>query len=141
MHRSFTISNFLVRLQLSCVLVFGTYNPSGRSYLHWVVDGETDTLLLKAFVGIALVAAYWFVLVIAWLALDRIGLVLLALIAVSLGGGLWELGLFPTDAWAAQALLLGGVALMFAVGLSFAGFRYRLSRQVQSSSISRRPLL
>ena len=78
MYSLFTASNFIVRLLLSCALVFGTYNPSGRSYLHWVVDGDTDTLILKIFVGMALIAAYWLILVVSWLALDAVGLALLA---------------------------------------------------------------
>ena len=140
MHSFFTVSNFIVRLLLSCALVFGTYNPSGRSYLHWAVDGDTDTLILKIFVGMALIAAYWLILVVSWLALDAVGLALLALVVLALGGTLWELGLFPTDSWSVQVVLLGGLAIVFAIGLSFSGIRYRLSRQVQSSAISRPPL-
>ena len=140
MYSLFTVSNFIVRLQLSCVLVFGTYNPSGRSYLHWVLDGDTDTLILKIFVGMALIAAYWLIIVVSWLALDAVGLALLALIVLALGGTLWELGLFPTDSWSVQVVLLGGLAVVFGIGLSFSGIRYRLSRQVQSSAISRSPL-
>ena len=140
MYSLFTASNFIVRLLLSCALVFGTYNPSGRSYLHWVVDGDTDTLILKIFVGMALIAAYWLILVVSWLALDAVGLALLALVVLALGGTLWELGLFPTDSWSVQVVLLSGLAIAFAIGLSFSGIRYRLSRQVQSSAISRPPL-
>ena len=140
MYSMFTVSNFIVRLQLSCVLVFGTYNPSGRSYLHWVMDGDSDTLILKIFVGMALIAAYWLILVVSWLALDAVGMALLALVVLALGGTLWELGLFPTDSWSVQVVLLGGLAIVFAIGLSFSGIRYRLSRQVQSSAISRSPL-
>ena len=140
MYSLFTASNFIVRLLLSCALVFGTYNPSGRSYLHWVVDGDTDALILKIFVGMALIAAYWLILVVSWLALDAVGLALLALVVLALGGTLWELGLFPTDSWSVQVVLLSGLAIAFAIGLSFSGIRYRLSRQVQSSAISRPPL-
>ena len=140
MNSVFTASSFIVRLLLSCVLVFGTYNPSGRSYIHWAVDGDTDTLILKIFVGMALIAAYWLILVVSWLALDAVGLALLALVVLALGGTLWELGLFPTDSWSVQVVLLGGLAIAFAIGLSFSGIRYRLSRQVQSSAISRPPL-
>ena len=140
MHSLFTVSDFIVRLQLSCVLVFGTYNPSGRSYFHWVADGDTDMLILKVFVGMALIAAYWLILVVSWLALDAVGLTLLVLAVLAFGGTLWELDLFPTDSWSVQAVLLGGLAIVFAIGLSFSGIRYRLSRQVQSSSISRSPL-
>lgn len=140
MYSLFTASNFIVRLLLSCALVFGTYNPSGRSYLHWVVDGDTDTLILKIFVGMALIAAYWLILVVSWLALDAVGLALLALVVLALGGTLWELGLFPADSWSVQVVLLVGLAIVFAIGLSFSGIRYRLTRQVQSSAISRPPL-
>lgn len=136
----FTLSNFFVRLQLSCLLVFGTYNPSGQSYLHWVADGDTDMLVLKIFVGLSLVAAYWLVVVVSWLALGAVGIALLVLAVVALGGTMWEFGLFPTDPWTVQAVLLGGLAMVFAIGLSFSGVRYRLSRQVQSSSVSRAPL-
>ena len=140
MYSLFTASNFIVRLLLSCALVFGTYNPSGRSYFHWVADGDTNMLILKVFVGMALIAAYWLILVVSWLALDAVGLTLLVLAVLAFGGTLWELDLFPTDSWSVQAVLLGGLAIVFAIGLSFSGIRYRLSRQVQSSSISRSPL-
>ncbi len=56
-------------------------------------------------------------------------------------GALWEFGLLPVDPWTVQVALLGGLSTCFAIGLSFAGVRHRLSRQVQSSTVSRAPLI
>ena len=139
MHPPFSLSHFLVRLQLSCALVFGTYNPSGRSYYHWAT-ADTDMVFAKLLVGVGLLAAYWLILVISWLALDAVGMALLGVLGLGLAGTIWQLGVFPSDPWIAKTLVLGAIATLCAIGLSFAGARYRLSRQVQSSSISRRPL-
>ena len=105
------------------------------------MNGDSDTLILKILVGLALIGAYWLVLIISWLALGMIGIILTVLLVLAVGGALWEFGLFPVDPWTVQVALLGGLSTCFAVGLSFSAVRHRLSRQVQSSTVTRAPLV
>ena len=58
-NRPFDVSSIVVRLSLSLTVVFGTYNPTGRSYFHWVVEGNLDTLVFKTLIGLMLVGIYW----------------------------------------------------------------------------------
>ena len=38
MANQFNMASYLVRLIFAVLLVFGTYNPSGYSYFHWLID-------------------------------------------------------------------------------------------------------
>ena len=38
----FNLGNVLLRILFSLALVFLTFNPSGHSYYHWLVDGMSQ---------------------------------------------------------------------------------------------------
>ena len=44
------------------MLLFATYNPEGRSYFHWLAQGQLGVTPLKAFVGVCLLVGWVFLL-------------------------------------------------------------------------------
>ncbi len=106
------------RLLLSLFLVLATYNPSGRSYWHWLLsDGGTGPKLL---VGLVLVAIYVALVIATWEVIGFTGMFLTA--AICLGGTLlladFDL-LDLADDTTVALLLCITFAIVIAVGLSF----------------------
>ena len=128
----FTWASLVIRVLAVHALVFGTYNPSGYSYLHWLTVWEPHYLAVKILVGLTLGALFWIAISATWLVLGLLGVGLLLAIVLSLGAALWQLGLFPVTAWGVQATLLTALAAFLAIGVSYAHFRYRLTGQIQS---------
>lgn len=133
-HRSFGVADFLWRWGASLVLVLGTWNPSGHSYLHWVISafGDDGMGAIHFFVG-ALVLAAWAVFVVATQrSLGALGLVIGAAVIGSLIWLLADLGLVSTDSRTAVAwLALIALATLLAVGLSWSHIWRRLSGQLE----------
>jgi hypothetical protein len=128
----FTWASFFIRWLAITALVFATYNPSGYSYLHWLLEWQQEQLALKAAVGLIIAGLFWLMLVAAWLVLRLIGVLLLAGIAVSLSLTAWQLGLVPPTSASVQFLLLAMLATTLTFAVSYAHIRFRLTGQVQS---------
>jgi hypothetical protein len=128
----FTWASLVIRVLAVHALVFGTYNPSGYSYLHWLIGSEPHYLAVKILIGLILGALFWIAISATWLVLRLPGVLLLLAIVLSLGATLWQFGIFPMTAWGAQAVLLTALAAFLAIGVSYAHFRYRLTGQIQS---------
>jgi hypothetical protein len=128
----FTWASFFIRWLAITALVFATYNPSGYSYLHWLMEWQQEQLALKAAVGLVIAGLFWLMLVAAWLVLRLIGVLLLAGIALSVSLTAWQLGLVPPTSASVQLLLLTMLATTLTFAVSYAHIRYRLTGQVQS---------
>jgi hypothetical protein len=128
----FTLASFFIRWLAITALVFATYNPSGYSYLHWLMEWQQEQLALKAAVGLVIAGLFWLMLVAAWLVLRLIGVLLLAGIALSVSLTAWQLGLVPPTSASVQLLLLTMLATTLTFAVSYAHIRYRLTGQVQS---------
>lgn len=128
---SFNFSGFMVRWGMALFLVFVTYNPSGYSWYHWVVDAENRVEPLIVLSGL--------LLLIGWVIFVRAT-------ASSLGiiGTLLSLALFGTLIWALifyqivsldntmllTYLLLVTLSAVMATGLSWSHVRRRLTGQL-----------
>jgi hypothetical protein len=128
----FTWASFFIRWLAITALVFATYNPSGYSYLHWLMEWQQEQLALKAAVGLVIAGLFWLMLVAAWLVLRLIGVLLLAGIALSVSLTAWQLGLVPPTSASVQLLLLTMLATTLTFAVSYGHIRYRLTGQVQS---------
>lgn len=133
-HRSFGPMDFLWRWIASLVLVIGTYNPSGYSYVHWArgAFGGDGVGALHVFLGMVLLAGW----VMFWVATQRslgtLGTVISALVIGTLIWVLADLGLVSTRSVTAITwLTLVSVATLLAVGLSWAHIWRRLSGQLE----------
>jgi hypothetical protein len=128
----FTLASFFIRWLAITALVFATYNPSGYSYLHWLMDWQQEQLALKVAAGLVIAGLFWLMLVAAWLVLRLIGVLLLSGIALSLSLTAWQLGLVPPTSASVQFLVLAMLATTLTFAVSYAHIRFRLTGQVQS---------
>lgn len=134
----FGFGSFLLRLLFALLVVLLTWNPAGFALLPWVRDAFLDSALgpLHFLAGISLLIG-WVMFVRATIhSLGLIGIVLVASLFAVL---VWMLffydvikrGSMSTIAW----LVLVGVAVVLAVGMSWAHVRRRVSGQATVDDI------
>jgi hypothetical protein len=82
---------FFTRWLISGALVFGTYNPSGTSYYHWVINSPGVLSPVQVFAGILILSVAVALLRNAYLSLGYLGtttVVVLIIMALVLSVGL-----------------------------------------------------
>jgi len=140
---TFSGSSLVVRLLFSLALVFATYNPTGYSFFHWLIDAGAGPLSLKLLATVSLVMIYYASARIAFAALRRSGviaaalLILLCVIEMAL--------LVPTPrkaSWrmaveAGQYVVLLAIAVMVSFGISWSSLIERLTGQLQKRYVRR----
>lgn len=121
----------------SLFIVFAIYNPSGASFVHWVLGGF-DWFWLKLATG-ALLAV---IIVVLWRTtagvLGRRGILLVALF--NLGTGMTLLHLAGTSPFAGRTLLLWallGLAGLFTAGLCYSHLHHRLGGISHTEEVSK----
>src|SRR5204862_6811154 len=57
-HGTFSLSSFAIRLLVSLFVVLATYNPTGYSLVHWLIDRAAGPLSLKLLASIGLATLY-----------------------------------------------------------------------------------
>jgi hypothetical protein len=137
---TFTAGGLLVRFLLALALVLVTFNPTGISYLHWLLDEFPAITAAKVVVGIGLLIA-WIVFVRA--TMQSIGMIGVALMALFFGALIW---LFVSWGWIDIAhsqraftwILLVIVSLVLTAGVSWAHIRRRLSGQATVDEVDQR---
>lgn len=135
---AFGLSHLMVRWFLCMGIVFGTYNPTGRSFWPWVRDAALP-LSLRVFVGAVLLAAFLTLVLTTLRAIGRAGVLVLGTIVVSLGAVVVDLDLIDLNLPSARMILAQTlVATFLTIGLSWSAIRTRLSGQVDSFDVSRR---
>ncbi len=130
MATEFTAGSFLGRWIFAAALTYGTYNPSGYSYMGWLMGEQTKFGPILAIVGL--------VLLIAWIIYLRATFMSMGWLGVSLGAALFSciiwlfvdlgwLSLGSTSLLAYLAILL--LSLILAAGMSWSHIRRRLTGQ------------
>jgi hypothetical protein len=125
-------SGVVLRVMLAVAIVLITFNPSGHSFYHWLVEPPGGISALKAFSGVALLMAWVVCLRTAYVALGTVGLVLGCLL---LGTFVWVL--FDMDvlhAVSGKAMVWIGLIVFGAVlgvGLSWSLIRARTTGQIE----------
>jgi len=132
--KDFTLVSFLLRFLFALALVFLTYNPSGYSWVGWLLS---DTALVyKVAGGVVLLIGWVMFLRATWRSLGAIGTILaLAFFAVIIWlfyhWGFFELDDIATIEW----LLLFVLSGVLAVGMSWSHVRRKLSGQYDTDEI------
>ncbi len=133
-HKSFGATDFLWRLIAALVLVLLTFNPGGYSYFHWfkaALAGE-GAQALHYFMGVILLVGWSIFLIATGRSLGTFGTILSAAL---IGTGIWlltDVGIISADsATAVTWLVLIALAILLAVGLSWAHIWRRLSGQLE----------
>lgn len=134
--KGFGFTNFLIRLIMAMVLVFVSYNPSGYSWYHWLINAEDmfDPLLILS--GILLLIGW----VITIRATTR---------SLGLAGGLLAVAFFAALIWVLvdyqwlslenptvfQYVILAMLAAVMAMGMSWSHIRRRITGQLDVDEI------
>ncbi|HKP30860.1 MAG TPA: DUF6524 family protein [Gemmatimonadales bacterium] len=126
----------LARVLMPLVLVYATWNPSGKSFYHWVVqpvfDGTFKIGPLQVLVLLLLVAGWVIVLQATFRSLGGGGTLLVAGIFATLAWLLVDRGVFRpagAKAWAHVGLI--ALSLVLAVGTSWAIVTRKWTGQVE----------
>ncbi len=132
------LTSFVMRLVCSLLLVFSTYNPTGYSYYHWLMDGSRVAIALKAVIGIGLALVYGVALTVMFAAVRGAGLIVggLAALLFSIELALVLISVQHDASWRSWLLLgqysvLVALALVIAFGVSWSHFIERLTGQQQ----------
>lgn len=128
--------SLLARLIVPVLLVYATWNPSGRSFYHWVIqpifDGTFKLGPLQVLVALLLVAGWIVVLQATLRSLGTGGTVLVAGIFATLAWLLIDRGVFrPSGAKAYAHVGLIALSLVLAVGTSWAIVTRKITGQVE----------
>ncbi len=136
-HEHFSPLGLIGRILLPFVLVYGTWNPSGRSFYQWAIapffSGRPAIGPVKVLVALLLLAGWVVMLQATRRSLGLGGAILIAGIFAVL---VWLLiakgGVFqPHSATAFSHLGLVALSLLLAIGMSWAIVRRRLTGQVE----------
>ena len=130
MSNEFNTVSFIARFIFAAVLVFGTYNPTDYSYLGWVFSEGTEFGPVPALLGVVLAIGWIIFLRASFNALGPLGIILGTALFSCVIWLLVDQGWLSLDATGAITwLALTLVALLLAVGMSWAHIRRRLSGQ------------
>jgi hypothetical protein len=130
MAKQFGIGDFVIRFLFALALVLGTYNPSGKSYSHWLINNFSDFSGLMALAGVSVLIGWAIFINTTFRALGTLGVVLgLAFF----GCVVWVMidsGIISTEgsniiAW----IILVLIAAILAVGMSWSHLRRKWSGQ------------
>ena len=120
----------LARFVFALAVVFGTYNPEGVSYYHWLRQGG-GSQPLKVFAGVVLLIAWVLLLKTARSSLGTIGLVLAAAFFGTLIWVVMSLAHLGAHSGRAITYLVGvALAAVLSVGFGWARTRQKLTGQV-----------
>ena len=98
----------VVRFLAALVLVFATWNPTGRSFYHWLMGNLSNVTALLVFAGVVLVIG-WFLFLHATLEpLGLLGIILTLAFFGSLTWLVFDLGWLSTNQRGAELRGTGG---------------------------------
>jgi hypothetical protein len=136
MQHEFGILSWAMRWMAALVIVLGTYNPYGYSYVSWINDDDGLTPL-KTMVGIALLILHIVALLASTRSLGPIGIGLLTALFASAAWVLIDRSwLDIEDPRVFQFTLLFILGTVYGVGLSFSHIRARIAGQYDSNDVT-----
>ena len=121
----------IIRILVAAAVVFGTYNPTGKSVYHWVSNHPNPTdawVILGAIVAILLNVA---LLIAAWNALGLMGTIIVLILFAALAYLSFQEGWVGTDKRdTIQRLALSMYSIFLGIGLAGAILWRRATGQV-----------
>jgi Na+-transporting NADH:ubiquinone oxidoreductase subunit NqrB len=137
---------FIARLFAALLLVFATFNPTGYSYLHWVVYAPGRDPWLKLTVGLGLGMLYYAVIGVALSSLRRsgfaVGVVVSLMFSVEIVAAAvprWLYQSWSGSLLVAEYVLLVSFAIVLAFGTSWSSLIEKLTGQQQQRYIGGPP--
>ena len=124
---TFDALGFVVRWLMAFFLLLATYNPSGYSYYHWVIDPPTNDRLLQMIVGAFLVFCYFVAFDITRRALHTFGFVNVIIFCSLISWWIGREGWVDVERDSHLAMLvIGTISTILAIGMSYSHVHYRL---------------
>jgi hypothetical protein len=136
MDDQFSIGSLVWRILFAIALVLLTFNPTGHSYYHWLMEGFPAVQPLEVVVGLLLVIA-WVVFVRSTLAATgALGLLLMLALFGSIVWWMVSQGWLDVSNRSAMAwVVLVILGLVLGIGMSWSHIRRRLSGQASVDRI------
>lgn len=134
----FGLVNLLLRWLLIAGVMLATYNPSGRSFAHWVLQSELPWSARMA-LGLVLVAALAFFVQLTFRSLGYPGVSILTITMTTIATSLVDLDVIKPgtrEEWVLFIQLI--VATALTIGVSWSSIRTRFAGQVDSDDVSKR---
>lgn len=134
--QNITAGGIGLRFLFALILVLSTFNPSGYSYFHWLVDTITTPTPWLALAGIILIIA-WVVYIRASLrSLGPVGLSLAAIVVAVILWVLIDIGIMNVNSpsaftWVVEVF----IAAILCLGMSWSHVRRRMSGQADVDDI------
>lgn len=126
----FDLGAFLLRLLFAVALVLLTFNPTGHSYYHWLVDGFPSVQPFEAVAGIALLSGWIFFVRSTLAAMGALGIVLMLALFGAIVWWVVSMGWLDVNNRSAMAwVVLLTLGLMLGIGMSWGHIRRRISGQ------------
>jgi len=131
-----TWQGFGLRFIFAAVLVYGSYNPSGYSYFHWVVSSLPSITPYLAIAGLALAIGWAIYLRATLRSLGIIGIGLVLAVCGCLVWMMFDLGVLSLERSSVLAwVMLLLQSLVLAVGMSWSHIRRRMSGQIDADDV------
>jgi hypothetical protein len=124
--KPFGLSGIVSRMLLSLFIVYGTYNPSGRSFYHWAIaDGPFTPRLL---IGLVILGTYVSLLYATWEVIGFAGMLLVVAFCAATALMLEQINLISLADWTTIRLVsLTTLAFTMGWGMSFSLLFARLT--------------
>ena len=121
-----------MRLVGAVAVVLLTYNPTGYSFFHWVMQDFPSMTAVKAFAGALLLVGWVVCIRTAFVSLGALGLLLSVLVLGTLVWMLKDYGILNPDSpsllsWVTLII----IGIIFGIGLSWSLLRARVTVQVE----------
>ena len=130
------IDGFLGRWIFALILVLGTYNPSGFSYVSWVLNGESGFSPGILIVGLLLLIGWIFCVKTTFNAIGWLGVTLGAALFAAVIWLLVDIGLISMEATGILTWLsLVVIALILAVGMAWSHVKRRITGQLNVDDV------
>jgi len=134
----FSLRDVAFRFVAAWLLVVASWNPTGVSFGHWVIEmGEADALgPVHAFVGLLLLIGWVVFLTASFRSLGILGLALVISLFASLAWLLADSGILPYESESAMTwIVLVCSAGVLSVGMSWSHIWRRLSGQLDVDDV------
>ena len=131
---------WVVRWMLAMFIVLATYNPTGYSFWHWVVQSGLQNSSVKVLAALILLLLH---LIYLRATIRSIGPIGIGLITATLGAFAWWLSdlelIDMGNRVVVDLVLLVMFATLMSIGISWSHLRNRLSGQIDSDDVTTPP--
>ena len=135
----FSYPGIIVRWLMSMFVVFAIFNPSGYSYVHWVLRDADQPWSLKVLAGLLLGSLVTTFLLATVRALGLRGIVAASGLLAAATWAMIDLGLFRNLSHSAYlTIVLTVIASILTLGLSWSNLTLRVTGQVDSNDVTLR---